>query len=122
MELSDQEKIRQGSSADLHQEPQLQHISGNKNNELSLHAPIYENGTATGNELEQLCNKGQNIDSCLTLDYDLLRDCEMPPAPSRLVPKDRFGQLFGALKTQNYTDPGARGPGSHRYVFGLVAH
>ncbi|KKZ68458.1 hypothetical protein EMCG_05917 [[Emmonsia] crescens] len=38
----------------------------------------------------------------------------MPPAPSRrMVPKDRFGQLFGSLKVQSYYDPAARGPGSH---------
>lgn len=40
----------------------------------------------------------------------------MPPAPSRrMVPKDRFGQLFGSLKVQSYYDPAARGPGSHTY-------
>ncbi|KAL1958607.1 hypothetical protein VTO42DRAFT_4204 [Malbranchea cinnamomea] len=37
----------------------------------------------------------------------------MPPAPSRLLPKDRFSQIFGSQKTQAYTDPSARGPGSH---------
>ncbi|EER39880.1 WD40 repeat-containing protein [Histoplasma capsulatum var. duboisii H88] len=38
----------------------------------------------------------------------------MPTAPSRrMVPKDRFGQLFGSLKIQSYYDPAARGPGSH---------
>ncbi|KAL2001638.1 hypothetical protein VTN02DRAFT_1496 [Thermoascus thermophilus] len=36
-----------------------------------------------------------------------------PPPPRRLVPKDRFAYLFGALKTQSYHDPAARGPGSH---------
>ncbi|KAK2804877.1 hypothetical protein FQN49_008841, partial [Arthroderma sp. PD_2] len=37
----------------------------------------------------------------------------MPPASSHLVPKDRFAQLFGGLRTQSYPDPSARGPGSH---------
>ncbi|KAK2737172.1 hypothetical protein FQN57_000429 [Myotisia sp. PD_48] len=37
----------------------------------------------------------------------------MPPAPSNLVPKDRFAHLFGSLRTQSYADPTARGPGSH---------
>ncbi|EAS27642.3 WD repeat protein [Coccidioides immitis RS] len=36
-----------------------------------------------------------------------------PPPPSQLIPKDRFGYLFGRLRTQSYTDPNARGPGSH---------
>ncbi|QKX55798.1 uncharacterized protein TRUGW13939_02896 [Talaromyces rugulosus] len=31
----------------------------------------------------------------------------------RFIHKDRFGYLFGSLKTQNYQDPAARGPGSH---------
>jgi len=34
----------------------------------------------------------------------------------RLIHKDRFGYIFGALKTQNYHDPAARGPGSHMFV------
>ncbi|KAK2799665.1 hypothetical protein FQN51_006797 [Onygenales sp. PD_10] len=38
----------------------------------------------------------------------------MPPAPTRrMVPKDRFGQIFGSLKIQSYHDPAARAPGSH---------
>ncbi|PYH84445.1 WD40 repeat-like protein [Aspergillus uvarum CBS 121591] len=37
-----------------------------------------------------------------------------PPPPRRnLLPKDRFAFNFGSLKTQNYHDPVARGPGSH---------
>jgi hypothetical protein len=50
----------------------------------------------------------------VNLEYDLFLDADMPPTTSRLVPKDRFGHLFGTLRTQAYTDPGARGPGSHR--------
>lgn len=34
----------------------------------------------------------------------------------RLIHKDRFGYVFGNLKTQNYQDPVARGPGSHTFV------
>ncbi|KUL91260.1 hypothetical protein ZTR_01740 [Talaromyces verruculosus] len=34
----------------------------------------------------------------------------------RLIHKDRFGYVFGSLKTQNYQDPVARGPGSHTFV------
>lgn len=35
----------------------------------------------------------------------------------RLIHKDRFGYVFGSLKTQNYQDPAARGPGSHTFVY-----
>ena len=34
----------------------------------------------------------------------------------RLIHKDRFGYVFGNVKTQNYQDPVARGPGSHTFV------
>lgn len=34
----------------------------------------------------------------------------------RFIHKDRFGYIFGSLKTQNYQDPAARGPGSHMFV------
>ncbi|PWY76878.1 WD40 repeat-like protein [Aspergillus eucalypticola CBS 122712] len=37
----------------------------------------------------------------------------MAPPRRNLLPKDRFGLAFGGLKTQNYHDPAARGPGSH---------
>ncbi|OAX84969.1 hypothetical protein ACJ72_00649 [Emergomyces africanus] len=49
-----------------------------------------------------------------TFEGHVLSSTIMPPAPSRrMVPKDRFGQLFGSLKVQSYYDPAARGPGSH---------
>ncbi|KAL1996605.1 hypothetical protein VTN49DRAFT_7470 [Thermomyces lanuginosus] len=31
----------------------------------------------------------------------------------RFIHKDRFGYVFGLLRTQSYLDPAARGPGSH---------
>ncbi|PYH99123.1 WD40 repeat-like protein [Aspergillus ellipticus CBS 707.79] len=37
----------------------------------------------------------------------------MAPPRRNLLPKDRFAFSFGSLKTQNYHDPAARGPGSH---------
>lgn len=40
----------------------------------------------------------------------------MAPPRRNLLPKDRFGLAFGGLKTQNYHDPAARGPGSHTYM------
>ncbi|WEW61560.1 hypothetical protein PRK78_007051 [Emydomyces testavorans] len=36
-----------------------------------------------------------------------------PPPPSQLIPKDRFSHTFARLRTQGYTDPNARGTGSH---------
>jgi hypothetical protein len=38
------------------------------------------------------------------------------PAQRRFIHKDRFGYVFGSLKTQSYHDPAARGPGSHTFV------
>ena len=34
----------------------------------------------------------------------------MAPTSRRVVPKDRFGALFAALKTQTYHEPASRGP------------
>ena len=39
-----------------------------------------------------------------------------PPAPRKLVPKDRLSILFAASKTQTYYDPSSRSPGSHASV------
>ncbi|KAI1911729.1 hypothetical protein LOZ53_006179 [Ophidiomyces ophidiicola] len=36
-----------------------------------------------------------------------------PPPPTQMIHKDRFSYAFGRLRTQTYTDPNARGPGSH---------
>lgn len=109
---------RRGGGSKPRQAPsQLQSL----NNKLTFDTSVNSNGNdkgkgnGTANELEQFGKRERHAVSYLNLEYDLLLDCDMPPAPSRLVPKDRFGQFFGGLKTQNYTDPGVRGPGSHRY-------
>lgn len=45
----------------------------------------------------------------------------MAPAPRRdLLAKEHFAFVFGSVKTQNYQDPAAKGPGSHTYVFHLA--
>lgn len=36
-----------------------------------------------------------------------------PPTQKRQVSKDRFGTVFGSLKSQSYIDPQARGAASH---------
>jgi hypothetical protein len=42
---------------------------------------------------------------------------EMAPAARRdLLHKDHFAFVFGGAKTQSYSDPAAKGPGSHTYV------
>lgn len=38
----------------------------------------------------------------------------MAPLPRReLLSKEHFPLVFGSVKTQNYNDPAAKGPGSH---------
>lgn len=38
---------------------------------------------------------------------------QMAPARRDLLHKDHFAFVFGGVKTQSYSDPAAKGPGSH---------
>lgn len=39
-----------------------------------------------------------------------------PPIQRRQISKDRFGIVFGSLKSQSYIDPPVRGAASHMFV------
>src|SRR5947207_2083608 len=89
-------------------------------------APVAHSGSVSANPLlcpndyenliAQLPSPRESSSNCVTEEHGQSRAQEMPPAPPRrVIPKDRFAQLFGTLKTQTYHDPAARGPGSHGY-------
>jgi hypothetical protein len=68
------------------------------------------------NPIARLSRPRETSFDCVTERHGQSGAQEMPPAPPRrVVPKDRFAQLFGTLKTQAYHDPAARGTGSHTY-------
>jgi len=71
------------------------------------HAGSSAGGPSTLRQLPEEDNKSPN---------------QMAPAARRdLLHKDHFAFVFGGVKTQSYSDPAAKGPGSHTYVFDFCA-
>ncbi len=81
--------------------------------ELWSTVEVHHNEASEGGS--ELDNSSQSDSADLDVDYgvDAVASA-MAPAPPyrRSISKERFPNLYSALKTQTYNDPAARGPGS----------
>lgn len=76
-------------------------------------------GVAALNIASHTPTEADDTDSLSSASTRTLVLCELPPlvpmAPMRpdLLHKEQFALVFGGVKTQSYSDPAAKGPGSH---------